>query len=99
MLQNFDSKSTDITVKIEGIDEVPLEMKALADMYITNAALFIQAVINGQAQWKELLEEQSNIGKALKDYNELTVEDVFKSAEDIVEGLISELREKKEEEQ
>ena len=91
-LQNFDSPSTDVTVKIEGIDDVPEEMKLMADIYITNAALFIHGVINGQVCWHDLFEEQAKIGRVLKDFRDIKLADTWVSAEDIINELLRNLR-------
>ena len=96
MLQHFDGKHTDIAVKIEGIDEVPEEMKILADMYMCNAALFIQAVINGQIGWNELLQEQAKLGKQIKTFKEPQISDTWVGLEKIVENMLNEIKKQKE---
>ena len=96
MIQNFDTDNTSVSVKVVGIDEVPKEMKVLADIYLTNAALFIQGVINDQLQWKELLEEQTKIGRILKDFHEAKMGDLWKSADQIVDQMLKDLKKEDE---
>ena len=67
-MQNFDTYVSEVSVRVIGMDEVPEKMKPLADIYLTNAALLVQGIINGQLTWETLMQEQANVGKVLKEH-------------------------------
>ena len=96
LFQLFESEEYNTQLRIQGIDEVPEESKTLATMYLINAVHLVQGAIRGKVGWRELLTEQTNVSKAMKDIKKIALKDTWVSPEQIVDELLKDL--KKEEE-